>query len=97
MRPQAATPSRAHERHGEPRTVEPAKHVSSADSDCVVASPPGVWPCGTAAEKAACLRHNSRANTLFCDGHVVSLNEGELQPHTLGGAARGIWTITVGD
>lgn len=76
---------------------ESSRTLYMADSQCVVASPPGVWPCGTTAEKAACLRHNSRANVLFCDGHVVAMNEGELQPHTTGGTARGIWTITAGD
>jgi len=70
-----------------------------ADSHCVVASPPGVWPCdGTwTGNKGYSLRHNEGANVLFVDGHVKWLGEGGLEPCVLGGPARGMWTITEGD
>jgi len=76
---------------------DPAGTLLITDSHCVVASPPGIWPCDTAGNKAQCLRHNEGANVAFVDGHVKWLNEGGLQPHVLGTAARGIWTITEGD
>lgn len=77
--------------------VEPSKTLVMTDSTCVVASPPGVWPCDTAANQAACLRHNGGANVLFGDFHVEFRTEGDMQRCTLGGAARGMWTITAGD
>ena len=76
---------------------EPAGTLWVADSYCVVASPPGVWPCDTAANKAADLRHNDGANVVFVDGHVKWLSEGGLQPHTPNTPARGMWSTTAGD
>lgn len=75
---------------------DPAGTLMVADSNCVVASPPGVWPSDAANMKAN-MRHNDGANALFCDGHVKWLAQGKLDPCTLGGPARGIWTITEGD
>jgi len=77
--------------------LDPSGTLLVADSHCVVASPPNIWPCDTAGNKAQCMRHNEGANVLFVDGHVKWFNEGGLQPCTLGGAARGMWTITAGD
>jgi prepilin-type N-terminal cleavage/methylation domain-containing protein/prepilin-type processing-associated H-X9-DG protein len=70
-----------------------------ADSHCVVASPPGIWPDdgGMGGNEGQCLRHNGGANVCFVDGHVKWLNEGGLGVYTLGSAARGMWTITEGD
>jgi prepilin-type N-terminal cleavage/methylation domain-containing protein/prepilin-type processing-associated H-X9-DG protein len=76
-----------------------------ADSHCVVASPPGVWPCDGAAPNPGdltgnmlqCLRHNEGGNALFCDSHAKWLGKGAMQPHTALTAAKGIWTITAGD
>jgi prepilin-type N-terminal cleavage/methylation domain-containing protein/prepilin-type processing-associated H-X9-DG protein len=76
---------------------EPASTLLVADSHCVVASPPGVWPCDTATNKQRTFRHNDIANVLYCDGHVKAQSEGGMEPCVLGGAARGHWTITPGD
>ena len=78
---------------------ESSKTILMTDSHCVVASPPGVWPCdGTwTGNMGYSLRHNQRANVLFCDAHVQSMGQGEMQPHVTGGAARGMWTVTAGD
>ena len=80
---------------------EPEGTLVMADSHCVVASPPGIWPCdGTWADnqnKARSLRHNQGANVLFCDWHVKWLGKGAMQSHTPNTAAKGMWSITRGD
>ena len=82
-----------------PELKEPSGTLAMADSHCVVASPPGVWPCDGSwtGNKGLSLRHNRGANALFCDWHVEWRSEGQLQPHSTGDTARGIWTITAGD
>ncbi len=84
----------------QPEIVDPSGTLAVADSHCVVASPPGVWPCDgsiTGGNKGYSLRHKQGANALFCDWHVEWRNEGGMQPNTTGSAAKGIWTITAGD
>ncbi len=78
---------------------DPSGTLAVADSHCVVASPPDIWPSdGTwTGNKGQSLRHNRGANVLFCDGHVEWKGEGHMLPNTLGSAARGMWTITAGD
>ena len=77
---------------------EPSQTLLQTDSSCVVASPPNIWPCDTVSNKDQSLRHNGGANVLFCDAHVKLMpGEGQMQPCTPGGAARGMWTITAGD
>ena len=78
---------------------DPSGTLAVADSHCVVASPPDIWPCDGSwtGNKGQSLRHNKGANVLFCDGHVEWKSEGQMLPHTSGSAARGMWTITAGD
>ncbi|NDK17151.1 MAG: hypothetical protein GW911_34430, partial [Armatimonadetes bacterium] len=73
-----------------------------ADSHCVVASPPGIWPSDgtpTSGNWPKNLRHNEGANVLYCDAHVKWLGTGGLGIYTLNqaGGAKGIWTITAND
>ena len=73
-----------------------------ADSHCVVASPPGIWPSDgtpTSGNWPKSLRHNEGANVLYCDAHVKWLGTGGLGIYTLNqaGGAKGIWTITAND
>lgn len=77
--------------------VDTTGTILVTESTCVVASPPGVWPSDTPANLAASLRHMGGANVLFVDGHVKWLAEGKMDPCTLGGPARGMWTITEND
>ncbi|MBM3501794.1 MAG: DUF1559 domain-containing protein [Armatimonadetes bacterium] len=78
---------------------DPAGTLWMMDSTCVVSSPPGIWPCDTAANRTASLRHNEGGNVVFCDGHVKWLGTGGLREHTLleAGGAKGIWSTTYGD
>lgn len=78
---------------------DPAGTLAMADSHCVVASPPNVWPCdGTwTGNRGLSLRHSRGANVLFCDWHVKWLSESGMQPHSPNSAAKGMWSITAGD
>ncbi|NSW54742.1 MAG: DUF1559 domain-containing protein [Armatimonadetes bacterium] len=78
----------------------PSTTLLVADSHCVVASPPGVWPSDgtqTSGNLPYSLRHNEGANVLYCDGHVKWQGYGGMEPCTLGGPAKGMWTITEND
>ncbi len=80
--------------------TEPSGTLAMADSHCVVASPPDIWPSDgsiSGGNKGYSLRHNKGANVLFCDWHVEWRGEGKMQAHVLGTAARGMWSITAGD
>jgi prepilin-type processing-associated H-X9-DG protein len=43
------------------------------------------------------LRHRQGGNALFCDWHVEWLNMGDMEPHSPGATATGIWSVTAGD
>jgi len=79
--------------------TDPDGTLAMADSNCVVASPPNIWPSnGTWTQgRGLSLRHSRGANALFCDWHVEWRSEGGMQPHSQGSPARGIWSTTKGD
>jgi prepilin-type processing-associated H-X9-DG protein/prepilin-type N-terminal cleavage/methylation domain-containing protein len=82
-----------------PEIKEPSGTLAMADSHCVVASPPGVWPCDGSwtGNMGNSLRHRQGGNILFCDWHVEWMSAGKLGPTSNGSAAKGIWTVTAGD
>ncbi len=82
------------------KTVEikdPSGTLAAADSACVVASPPNIWPSAQG-NWPDTYRHNDGANVLFCDWHVKWYKRTGISPQrATGQAAVGIWTITPND
>ena len=76
--------------------MDPSGTLLISDADCVVSSPPGIWPADTNGLPKT-LRHNDGANVALCDGHVKWFNQGGLGTYATGSAATGMWTITAGD
>ena len=84
------------------QVVDPVNTLAMADSNCVVSSPPGIWPSdgfitSAGSGLALSLRHRLGANALFCDWHAEWRSEAGMQRNATGGVARGIWTVTAGD
>ena len=79
--------------------TDPAGTLAVADSHCVVASPPSIWPCDGVwtGNRGYSLRHNRGANVLFCDWHAQWRSESGMEPHLPNTAAKGMWSITKGD
>ena len=76
-----------------------ADTILFTDSNCIVASPPGVWPWDTPYSRSECFRHTGSANAAFYDGHVESLEESALLglDKRDGSRVRGEWTATADD
>jgi len=67
------------------------------DSQCVVASPPNIWPSDPPNWDKT-FRHNGGANVLFCDWHVKWFARTGMGPvRQTGDRAVGMWTIEPND